>query len=241
MFDYQINFNLATMIKKSLFFFAVILFMIPVAKSQDCTSYFPQEKGKKLTYQMYDKKGKPSGKMYYEVLDNQRTKDGLKITTRQWVESAEGEVVDTILLNYYCKQGEFYIDMKTSLANMLGKYQGMDIKVSSKDLAMPPHLKVGDQLPDGEVTAQVLNNGVKLVTITSTVKNRKVVAKENITTPAGTFKCIKITFDNDGKVGFIKTHAQGATWYAEGIGTIRSENYNKKGKLESSSELIELK
>jgi hypothetical protein len=228
--------------KKSVFVLsAVLFFLFPVLKAQDCTFYFPTQKGKVLKYQYYDAKHKPTTMMYYEVKDVQETSDGEKITLEQWFETQEGDVVDTFLLNYYCKDGEFYIDMKSFLSSMLGQYEGMDMEASSHDLALPAKMNVGDMLPDGEVSVVIKNNGLKMVTITSTVHNRKVEAKEKITTPAGTFECVKVTFDTDGKVGFMKTHAKGAAWYAKGIGTVKSEDYNKKGKLVGSVELVEIK
>ena len=228
--------------KKTVFVsFVSLFFLFPVIKAQDCVSYFPTQKGKVLKYQYYDAKHKPTTKMYYDVKDVQKTSDGEKITIEQWFETSEGDVVDTFLLNYYCKGGEFYIDMKSSVLGILGKYEGMDLEVSSHDLALPAKMKVGDVLPDGEITVVVRNNGIKMVTITSAVHNRKVEAKEQVTTPAGTFDCVKVSFDTDGKVGFVKTHAKGVVWYAKDIGTVRSESYNKKGKLESTVELAEIK
>ena len=228
--------------KKSLFVFLMgLVFLFPSLKAQDCVSYFPMQKGKVLKYQYYDAKHKPSSTMYYNVKDVEQTNDGEKITLEQWFETPEGDVVDTFLLNFYCKGGEFYIDMKSSLFGVLSKYEGMDMEVSSHDLALPAKMNVGDVLPDGEVTVVIKNNGIKMVTITSAVHNRKVEAKEKVTTPAGTFDCVKVTFDTDGKVGFVKTHAKGAVWYAKKIGTVKSESYNKKGKLEGSTELVEIR
>ncbi len=219
---------------------AGFLFLIPFAKAQECTVYFPTKKGEKLVYQYYDAKSKPTSKVYYDVQDVVKTDKGLKITTQQWFETSDGQIIDTFLLDYYCKNGEFYVDMKSTLSSLLGKYEGMDLEVTTKDLALPATLKEGDVLPDGSATVVVKNNGIKMVTITSNVTNRKVAGKEKVTTPAGTFDCVKITYDNDGKVGFVKTHSKGAIWYAKGIGSVKMENYNKKGKLESSSELIKI-
>ena len=217
---------------------AGFLFLAPWVRSQNCTVYFPTKKGQRLVYQYYDEKSKPTIKVYYNVQDVTETDKGMKITTQHWIETEDGEMTDTILLDYYCKNGEFYIDMQSTLSSMLSKYEGMDIEIQTKDLALPSTLKEGDVLPDGSATVVVKNNGVKLVTITSTVTNRKVAGKEKVTTPAGTFDCVKVTFDTDGKIGFVKTHAKGAVWYAKGIGTVKTESYNKKGKLEGSSQLI---
>ena len=210
------------------------------ARSQDCVSFFPTEKGKKLVYQYYNNKSKPVIKTYYEVKEVEKSDKGLKITARQWMENSEGQMVDTFLLDYYCKDGEFYIDMKSSLSSLLDKYEGMDLEVNTKDLALPGQMKEGDVLPDGQATVVVRNNGVKVATASNRISNRKVEGNEKVTTPAGTFDCVKISYTVEGKVGFVKSHGRGAVWYAKGIGSVKTENYNKKGKLESWSELVKV-
>ncbi|MBL4560545.1 MAG: hypothetical protein JKX79_06125 [Labilibaculum sp.] len=76
--------------------------------------------------------------------------------------------------------------------------------------------------------------------MTTNIVNRKVEAHENITTPAGTFKCCKISEDVKSKMGFVNVQLHNVTWIVKDIGTIRRESYNKKGKLSSTSELIKI-
>ncbi|MEO8720656.1 MAG: hypothetical protein ABI297_05580, partial [Ginsengibacter sp.] len=69
--------------------------------------------------------------------------------------------------------------------------------------------------------------------------------KEKITTPAGTFDCVKVTGNRKttmnllGKERNMGKPTQEHVWIAPGIGTIKQENYTEKGKLESMSHLIE--
>ena len=74
---------------------------------------------------------------------------------------------------------------------------------------------------------------------TTTISNRTVEAVENITTRAGTFKCFKISYDIETKA-VMTFRAKGTEWIAKDIGVIRSENYNKNGKLTGYSELASL-
>jgi len=57
-----------------------------------------------------------------------------------------------------------------------------------------------------------------------------------VTTPAGTFDCIKMTQDTDVKAIF-KMKAKTTTWYTKGVGMVKTENYDKNGKVESSTVL----
>jgi hypothetical protein len=42
------------------------------------------------------------------------------------------------------------------------------------------------------------------------------------------------------KTGFITIQFHTIEWVTEGVGTIRSETYNKKGKLQAVKELVEI-
>jgi hypothetical protein len=82
----------------------------------------------------------------------------------------------------------------------------------------------------------ISNQGVKMMTMTVVVTNRKVEAVENITVPAGTYECYKITYDIESKMMF-KVQTKAVEWYSMNIGLVKSETYDQKGKLAGSSEL----
>jgi hypothetical protein len=69
----------------------------------------------------------------------------------------------------------------------------------------------------------------------------KCLAIENLTVPAGTFKCFQITRTITTAASGTNTVTQTVSWYAPDIGTVKTENYDDKGKLTSSQVLIELK
>ena len=71
------------------------------------------------------------------------------------------------------------------------------------------------------------------------VTDRAVEARESLTTSAGTFDCIKITQKETTKM-IVKIQATSKEWYAENIGMVRSESYNKKGKLTGYSVLTKI-
>lgn len=59
---------------------------------------------------------------------------------------------------------------------------------------------------------------------------RKSEANKSTTTPAGTFDCFKISYDSEIKAG-LKMTVKGVEWVAKNIGVVRSESYDKNGKL----------
>ena len=227
----------------------VMVLSVQFLNAQDCSTYFPTKKGASLETQSFDKKGKLSGISRFKVLETKNTPDGLRIKANSEIyvpdENNEVSESDTALFNsdlvFYCKNGEFYIDMKEFLNSLhLDQYKSMDMEMTSKDMALPANPKPGDVLGDGSLIVVIRNNGIKLVTITLDITNRKVDALEKMTVPAGTFDCVKISYDIHSKIGFIKSTGKTTIWYAKGIGAVKTENYNKKGKLTDYSELTKI-
>jgi hypothetical protein len=60
--------------------------------------------------------------------------------------------------------------------------------------------------------------------------NRKVEALESITTPAGTFECYKLTYDMEIK-SMIKMTVKATQWVARNVGAVKTESFDKNGKL----------
>ena len=83
-------------------------------------------------------------------------------------------------------------------------------------------------LPDADMLAVINMSPIKM-RLTFIMTNRKVVGEETITTPAGTFDCIVLTYDYESKMG-IKVTGSTKQWFAEGIGLVKQIDLNKKGK-----------
>jgi hypothetical protein len=66
------------------------------------------------------------------------------------------------------------------------------------------------------------------------MKDRIVEGMETITTPAGTFECYIISYEVKTRMGLNKTNTA-KQWIAKGFGLVKQEDYNKKGKVISSS------
>eukprot|EP01029_Cantina_marsupialis_P027306 TRINITY_DN7596_c0_g4_i1.p1 TRINITY_DN7596_c0_g4~~TRINITY_DN7596_c0_g4_i1.p1 ORF type:complete len:192 (-),score=16.03 TRINITY_DN7596_c0_g4_i1:305-880(-) len=166
------------------------------------------------------------GETIYEMLQTHKDpKDPNKIIIK-----------DTI--SFRCKENVFYIDMEKYLnQKQMEGFKGMEVKITTDDLIYPPNLSPGMTLKDGSISIEI-GNGI--MNMTTNILNRKVDALENITTAAGTFKCYKISEDVQSKMGFIKVQLHNVAWIVKDIGTIRSESYNKKGKLDTVTELVKI-
>ncbi len=210
------------------------IFLVNSVKAQDCDFYFPSEKGTIVESTNYDKKNKETSKLYQKVLDYSSSNGVTEVKIENRIETEE---MDSAIVNEYsvkCENGEFYINMDSYLSQeALSPYQSMEMDVETEEMTLPSNLKKGQALNDGNVSIKISNSGVKLMTMTVQVTNRKVEGFEKVTTPAGTFDCVKLSYSVEMKIIF-KVKASGIQWFAKDVGVVKTENYNKKGKLEST-------
>jgi Fe-S cluster assembly iron-binding protein IscA len=99
---------------------------------------------------------------------------------------------------------------------------------------------VGQSLPQGKIEMSVEANGTRLFGSTVIIKDRKVEAKESITTSAGTFECFKVSSVVETK-SIMSMESKTIQWIAEGIGIVKTENLSKNGKLIGSQVLTGIK
>lgn len=110
---------------------------------------------------------------------------------------------------------------------------GAAIEMATDVPLIPPHLAVGLELGTGNIVMNV--GGIKT---TQEIHTHKVVGREELTTPAGTFDCYIIEQTYTAKMAFIKAKGSQKVWYARGIGNVKTETYDKKGKLSTQQILI---
>lgn len=68
----------------------------------------------------------------------------------------------------------------------------------------------------------------------------KVLGKEQVATPAGTFDCLKISYVMKVNMGTENQRYTVTDWYAPNVGCVKSVNTDKKGKVLVSQQLVEI-
>jgi hypothetical protein len=106
-------------------------------------------------------------------------------------------------------------------------------------MELPLNPQPGESLPDANIE-MALKMGFVKMKMSATITNRKSESIEDITVKGGTFKCYKFSGEVNTVAMGIKVNAKSAEWYAKGIGTVKMESYDKKGNLQSRTELIEV-
>jgi hypothetical protein len=204
--------------------------------AQDCTYFYPMEEGTLIELRHYDKKAKVSGTTRQLITDKQISGGAVSITVKSTFFDEKGKEMMTSDLTMECKDGVFTFDMDQFLNDeMLSGMGDIDFTIEGDNLEFPHNMKPGDELKEGTIKLIVPN--MSMMNMTTRVYNRKVEAIENITTEAGTFKCFKISYDVFVD-GMIDINTKGVEYIAEDVGAVRSETYNKNGKLTGYSELI---
>ncbi len=202
--------------------------------AQDCNSYFAMEEGVTSQITSYDKKNNPVAIVDYKITDVS-DENGAKIAKiNSTVKDEKGELIAKSDYNVICKGDKISIDFKSMMSPQLTEqYKDMDLEITGNNIEIPNTLNVGDKLPDSnmEMTMNMAGMNMKM---NVAMKDRSVTGKESITTPAGTFDCVVISYTSEFKMGMTKK-GTAKQWLSKGVGMVKQEDYNGSGKLTSSS------
>ena len=229
-----------SMIKKTLILLAISL--MAFVSDNPCSFYYPTGVGTITETTFYNNKGKPTGSVSYMEVVSETDSAGYKVEKiREWSSSADSDSSGIIEYKVMCKGDEFLMDMSNYMdQEKMQAYEGMDISISSSNISIPSNPTEGQSLDDGYVSAQISNEEIPIMTITVNIKNRKVEALEKITTPAGTFDAVKISYDLEMRMGLLFKY-KGKQWFVKNNGIVRTELWNKKGsKMMSYDELTKI-
>jgi len=213
------------------------IFAVSMAQNK-CQGYFAFENSVAMEYTTYDKKGAPQYLASHKIIKLENTADGYLealVATKSTDEKGKSLVEGQFTMR--CKDNILTMDITSMLGPQgANAFANLEVTITGDDLQLPSNLKPGQTLPDASAQIKAGTGGVSLIKMSVTIRDRKVVAKETIQTAAGKFECIKMTHITETKMLGTKA-IETVTWYAEGVGMIRQETYDKKGALENKMEL----
>lgn len=229
---------------KHLFYFLLFLLFSFSAIGQDnlCeSSYMPFKAGAKLEYTTYNAKGKETGTQQQSVSDLTEIDGGFKATIE--FTTSDGKKKGDQMTGSFdieCQGGTVRMDMSKMLdPAVLESYESMEAEIIGDDIQFPNDPQPGQMLPDGSMEIKASMGGIGMSTNVE-MTDRKVEGFEDVATPAGTFKCVKISQTTNVKMMGMNRSSSSTSWLAKGIGTVKTENYNGRGKLESSMVLTKM-
>lgn len=222
----------------SIIIILTFFFLSQSISAQDCKGFFPFVPDTKIEMTQYDRKGKKSSTTQTTIVGITETNGQAEAKMTSIVSDKKGKELHAGAYNITCIENGYEIDV-THMLNpaMMKSTYGMDVEVTGDALVFPNDLSVGKELEDGSAEIAVSSSGMKIMTMNFSLTNRKVVLEESVTTAAGTFDCYKLEYDFNMDMGFVKKSYKVVQWIADGVGVVKDETYDKRGQLESSSEL----
>lgn len=190
--------------------------------AQDCNQYYYMQKNKIIEMSSYDEKGQFIGKGTSTVSDV-TTSNGV-ITAIVVSESFDknGKSRGKMSIAYKCNGGVISMDMNFNNKPKYGQTAKTNDKVNVSSMEYPAGMKVGDHLKDATVE---LDEGSGIVA-TSKITDRTVVAKETVTTTAGSWTCLKITYKTSTTVkgyNMAPQIMQTTEWYVPNFGIVKTQ------------------
>lgn len=205
-----------------------------------CNEFYQIDNGSSWELETYNAKGKLTGINKQNVTAYNKNGSGFTATIHSVMNNEKGKELMKGDLEMKCVDGTVFIDMRNFVSeDQLKNMASYEMKVESENLEVPSSLNVGQSLKDGSITITATNSPMPM-SINVVISDRKVAGKESITTPAGTFDTYKITSKGMIKNKFgvaITFEFSTIEWLAPKLGVVKTESYNKNGKLNGSTVL----
>ena len=217
-----------------------------------CSRLISFQPGAEIESISYDGKGKEVSRQSTRIISVSE-KGGFTIAKVASTDTEAGEKgkVSKVFYDYKCDGKNIYFDIASMFRT---EKKNSDSSFESTPIPFPINVKAGQVLPDakGVMSAQ---RGDRKMTMSYTFKKRKVEAMEKITTPAGTWKCYKISNavevemdipGMDEKTKTMMKQMQGmmkmtsSTWLSPDFGIVRMETY-LNGEMKSRNEVVSFK
>jgi hypothetical protein len=225
---------------KNLLFYSTFLLVCNVYCQNCSDGFYPFKAGNSWELTNYNADNKPQGKSNSTINTVTKTTSGFKANISAKGEDAKGKETFNSTYDIECAGNVMKMDMKNFMGpEFMKENKDTKFEFSGDNLETPSNINIGDTLKRGTMTMIIKRNDVVMMTTKVEIYDRKVLAKEQITVPAGTYSCYKISYKTRTKSGFPgmpTTIIESTEWISRGVGVVKIENYNK-GKLSGSSVL----
>ncbi len=225
------------------FYLILLISFVSFETRSQCNTYFNFKEGTEYEMTHYSAKDKVTGKSLSQILSVEDNGGVLTAHIKGTAFDKKGEEITSMNFAYICDDGVLKMDMNKFIPkDMFGGDSDIEFEMEGDYLEIPKNLEIGQSLKDGMIKGKMTMEGnpaMANMALSVKIFNRKVEAKEDITTPAGNFSCYKISYDMESSTKVMgmnnKVNLKGVDYLSEGVGVIKTESYNKKGSLSSYS------
>jgi hypothetical protein len=215
--------------KKHFLLLSILCCVCTFSHAQNCLNYLLLQNNKKIEMTIYNKKGKEDGKQVWNVSNVKKSGNATTATVNSEFFDKKGKTLNKAVNEIKCIGGALQMNLKMMLGEQQVKAWGENAKVTAKGefLEFPASIREGDQLKDGKLEMDIKTEQGLDISMQLDITNRKAISKETITSPAGTWECMKLTSDQKitsriAGIG-IPIKMEVTEWYAPGVGVIKTE------------------
>ncbi|HTN08762.1 hypothetical protein [Agriterribacter sp.] len=213
---------------KDLLFVLPFLLLCRSANAQGCALFYLLQDNKTTQLAVYNKKGNLNGTIIYKTSGQPVKGSTVSAILHTTLLDKEGKPVNKGISNVKCSNGALLMDMNLFLPQQqTEQFNKANAKVKNAFLEYPAAMQTGDRLKDGIFNMEIDNNGVKQI-LKMQIFNRKVTGAEKVSTKAGAWDCITITYlvklnIQTGPID-IPLNFEATEWFAPGFGIVKTES-----------------
>jgi hypothetical protein len=199
--------------------------------------------GTELTYQITDNNDKPMGTQVMIVASvtpheaEKKAPAYTEVLLKSTLYDANKRLQRNDEYVFTCRNDSVLTDGRLLLEpSMLRSFRDRRISYEPISLAWPNQPAAGE-LPSGQLTVQISSPSLDIARVTTTVKERRLVGPESVTTPAGNFEAFKVESSYEYATQLRPDMVRRDTkrvidYYVPSIGIVRTEFRNGNGKLD---------
>ena len=218
---------------KRILLLAVALLSVMYAFAQEYPM-MPQP-GVKMVYSVTAKT--PMGTTNMSVTQQIQSADENSVVLAMSTSLLGNVVGQTTTIKYDIDGSEYVISLKEAMAENLAQLGGnFQIMEGSEDLRYPIALTEDIRLQPAKMSIKASVQGMELE-MGLAVKDRKAIGVEVVTTPAGTFECIKFTENQVLSLMGQEQVTQVTYWYGKEVGLVKQTSYSMGGLVAAELQL----
>ncbi len=214
-------------------FLLLMTFWSSIVFAQDCDAFYAVKKGVKLGYAYFDAKDKMTSSSETVVTEVKSVGSSLEAQMFITMKDKNNKPTFEGASKVVCKEDAVYLDITNLLGPQTQSFGKMEVSLSGDGVVLPNKLKAGQKLADSHNEIKLGMNGTAIMTMTYDISEHIVEAEEQVTTPAGTFDCFRVSYQMSSKTLLVNTTVKVVQWFAKGVGVVKSETFDKKGNLDS--------
>ncbi|HUQ65636.1 MAG TPA: hypothetical protein VM101_05755 [Flavitalea sp.] len=198
--------------------------------AQDCNGYYFLQNNKTIEMAILNKKGEQSAKQVYTVSNVNNSGNSTTGDLNSEMFDKKGKSMAKGKAKIKCDGGVIMVDMKMTMPVQPGGPSAeSDVKADDIYMEYPADMNIGDNLKNATMHMDMDNNGMKQ-SVDMEVFDRKVEAKEKVTTPAGSWDCYKISYKSKMKIKTMgigmPMNIEGIEYFAPGFGVVKTQSKN---------------